>query len=514
MLKIVRNIAKVSLSTVLSRILGVLRDGLMVAALGAGLGSSAFILAFTFPNLFRRLLGEGALTSAVVPVLSKRLQAQDRSAAYGVLNQVLSRLACSLCLLVLVGCCGFYGLSHVDQLSERWQLCAQLAVWTFPYVGFICLSALAVAALNVLGRFGAGAVSPILLNLSLIAATIYGIVWELSLHQRLLCMALGVLLGGAIQLLLPSWDLYRQGWRPSLRFEQSHDYRKVRELFLPGLLGAGVVQLNLVLSRFLAYSLDEHAVSILFLASRLMELPLGVGTLAITTVFFPLLARSVTMTHHDAFQSVFLKGMRMVLSLSIAAAAGLYVLREDLVRLLFEWGAFGGQETALTAPLVGMYAACIPLYSCAGFCLRALHAQQEMKWPVRVAGICLLVNLIGGWICMQFLGVMGLAFASFLAALVQAALMLLGLAKLELSIRWQSLGRPLMHALVAALLMGLICQGGLLLLDSLTLSDKAAALLAVVCSVPLGVLTYLVVLRLFQAEVVIELFQGMSRSLR
>ena len=90
-----------------------------------------------------------------------------------------------------------------------------------------------------------------------------------------------------------------------MRFEHSHDYRKVRELFLPGLLGAGVVQLNLVLSRFLAYSLEDHAVSILFLASRLMELPLGVGTLAITTVYFPLLARSVTMTEHDAFQSVF-----------------------------------------------------------------------------------------------------------------------------------------------------------------------------------------------------------------
>ena len=130
-------------------------------------------------------------------------------------------------------------------------------------------------------------VCQILLNLSLIAATIYGIVCELPLHHRLLCMGLGVLLGGAIQLLVPSWDLYRQGWRPSLRFEQSHDYRKVRELFLPGLLGAGVVQLNLVLSRFLAYSLEDHAVSILFLASRLMELPLGVGTLADHNGLFP-----------------------------------------------------------------------------------------------------------------------------------------------------------------------------------------------------------------------------------
>ena len=93
--------------------------------------------------------------------------------------------------------------------------------------------------------------------------------------------------------------------------------------------------------------------------------------------------------------------MRLVLSLSIAAAVGLYVIREELVRLLFEWGAFSRSDTALTAPLVGIYAACIPLYSCAGFCLRALHAQQEMRWPVRVAGICLLVNLIGGWVCMQ-----------------------------------------------------------------------------------------------------------------
>jgi putative peptidoglycan lipid II flippase len=512
MLRIVRNIAKVSLSTIVSRILGLVRDAFIFSALGAGLGSSAFILAFTFPNLFRRLFGEGALTSAVVPVLSKSLQTRGRPAAYGVLNQVLSRLFILLCALVLTGCCAFYGLSHADSLSERWQLCAELAVWTFPYVGFICLSALAVAILNVLGRFGAGAVSPILLNLSMIATTAFGIVCDLPSHQLLLCMTLGVLLGGFTQLLLPGLDLYRQGWRPILCFEQSHDYRKILVLFVPSLLGAGVVQLNLVLSRFLAYSLEDHAVSILFLASRLMELPLGVGTLAITTVFFPLLANSASRGDRNTFQSVFLKGMRMVLSLSIAAAAGLYVLREDLVRLLFEWGAFGGQETALTTPLVGMYAACIPLYSCAGFCLRALHAQQEMRWPVRVAGICLLVNLIGGWIFMQFMGVMGLAFASLLAACVQAALMLHGVAKSKLLIRWQQLGRPLMHALVAALVMGLICQGVLMLLNAVVLIGKTSSLLAVACIVPVGVLTYLLVLRFFRSEVILELFQGTSQS--
>ena len=163
------------------------------------------------------------------------------------------------------------------------------------------------------------------------------------------------------------------------------------------------------------------------------------------------------MTEHDAFQSVF-KGYAVGSELIHCGSGGLYVIREELVRLLFEWGAFSRSDTALTAPLVGIYAACIPLYSCAGFCLRALHAQQEMMWPVRVAGICLLLNLIGGWICMQFMGVMGLAFASLLAACAQAALMLYGVAKLKLLIRLQQLGRPLMRALVAALVMGLICQ--------------------------------------------------------
>ena len=507
MLKIFRNIAKVSLSTILSRLLGLVRDALMLSALGAGLGSSAFILAFTLPNLFRRLLGEGALTSAVVPVLSQSLQSGNRSSAYCILNHVFSRLACALCLLVTLGCSGFYGLSQLEQLGERWQLCAELAVWTFPYVGFICLSALAVAALNVLGRFGAGAASPVLLNLSLISATTYGIVRELPAHQLLICMVLGVLLGGAIQLLLPGLDLYRQGWRPKFVFGESKPYQKVRALFIPGLLGAGVVQLNLVLSRFLAHSLEDHAVSILFLASRLMELPLGVGTLAITTVFFPLLANSASNSDADAFSSVFVKGMRMVLALSIASAAGLFVLREDLVQLLFQWGAFGASDTALTAPIVGMYAVCIPLYSCAGFCLRALHAQQQMKWPVRVAGICLLINLIAGWCCMQFMGVLGLAFASFLAAFVQAALLLQGVAKCKSSIPWQRLGRPLVHALVAAVIMGLICEGGLMLIASFAMGFKTSALLAVACIVPLGVLSYLLILRLFRDEVVLELLQ-------
>ena len=242
-------------------------------------------MAFTLPNLFRRLLGEGALTSAMLPVLSKNLQAKGRKSAYDILNQVLSRLACILGLLVIVGCTGFYLISQVDQLGERWQLCADLSVWMFPYVGFICLSALAVAALHALGRFGAGAASPILLNMSWIVAISYGILRELPSYQLLMCMVLGVLFGGALQLTVPVLDLFRQGWRLNLRFDQSREYQKIRELVVPGLWGAGLFQLNILLSRLLAYTLEEHAVSILFIATRLVELPLGVGILSITTVF-------------------------------------------------------------------------------------------------------------------------------------------------------------------------------------------------------------------------------------
>ncbi len=170
MLQNLRNIAVVSLSTVGSRFLGLLRDILIFAALGASLWNSAFILAFTLPNLFRRLLGEGALTSAIVPVFSDVMERDGREGAFRFFNQVMLRLLLALLLIILLGMGGLWLASGSGWLPDNWVLGAQLAVWLLPYMLFICLAAIISAGLNLVGRFAVAASTPILLNLAMISA--------------------------------------------------------------------------------------------------------------------------------------------------------------------------------------------------------------------------------------------------------------------------------------------------------------------------------------------------------
>ena len=199
-----RNIAVVSLSTIGSRLLGLARDIMIFAALGASLWNSAFILAFTLPNLFRRLLGEGALTSAVVPVFSDVLEQRGTPAAFEFFNQVLLRVAVLLfgtvvVGIVLVACLNIFGL-----LQGRWSLGADLSVWLLPYMIFICLAAIISAGLNVLGRFAIPACTPVLLNLAMIAALSAGWFLEASQARFVYLLCGGVLVGGLLQLALPA----------------------------------------------------------------------------------------------------------------------------------------------------------------------------------------------------------------------------------------------------------------------------------------------------------------------
>ncbi len=214
MLQNLKNIAVVSLSTVGSRLLGLLRDVLVFAALGTSLWNSAFILAFTLPNLFRRLLGEGALTSAIVPVFSDVLERDGRAGAFRFFNQVLLRLLLGLLVIIGSGMILLSWAAGSDWLPGRWTTGAALAVWLLPYMLFICLAAILSAGLNLVGRFAVAASTPILLNLAMIAALTAGLWLNADAARIVYWLCGGVLVGGCLQLLLPAIDLMRQGWRP------------------------------------------------------------------------------------------------------------------------------------------------------------------------------------------------------------------------------------------------------------------------------------------------------------
>ncbi len=500
MLKNFKSIAVVSLSTVGSRVLGLVRDILIFAALGASLWNSAFILAFTLPNLFRRLLGEGALTSAIVPVFSDVLERDGREGAFAFFNQVLLRLFLVLVILVAAGMGLFVFLARSGMLPERWALGSELAVVLFPYMLFICPAAIVSAGLNLLGRFAIAASTPILLNLSMIAAVGAGMWLGEETARLVYWLCAGVLFGGLLQLLLPAWDLMRQGWRPRFVPRAGGEMSELWQLFLPGLMGAAILQINILVSRLLAYTLDDSAVSVLYLASRLMELPLGIFTIAVATVFFPLMARAMAAGDRPGFADAFSQGMRLVVGVSFPAGVGLCVLGQPILELLFQWGAFDRADVAATIPLVAIYGLGLPFYSAATFATRGLHSTKEMKTPVRVAGLCLIVNAVLGLTLMQFFGANGLAAANVIAALVQSVLLWRALSVAQAEISFARLRPAFAKILAAGLLMGGYCALGLTVVDAFGLVDKLRAAVVVGLLVPTGGLFYFGLLSLFRFE--------------
>lgn len=495
-----KNIVVVSLSTVGSRVLGLLRDILIFAALGASLWNSAFILAFTLPNLFRRLLGEGALTSAIVPVFSDILERDGRAGAFTFLNQVLLRLFLALVVLVTLGICVLGVFARSDLLSERWALGADLAVVLLPYMIFICLAAIVSAGLNLVGRFAVAAATPILLNLAMIGAVAAGMWLDSETAELVYWLCGGVLLGGLLQFVAPAWDLVRQGWRPQFKFKRAEAMGELWGLFIPGLMGAAILQVNILVSRLLAYTLDDSAVSVLYLASRLMELPLGIFTIAVATVFFPLLARAVSAEDSVGFSKAFLQGMRLVIGISVPAGVGLCVLGEPILELLFQWGAFDRADVLATIPLIAIYGVGLPFYSAATFATRGLHSSKEMKTPVRVAGLCLVINGVSGLGMMQFWGANGLAAANVLAAIVQAVLLWSSLSRSRHEIAFKGLHSAMVKILLAGLLMGAFCWGGLWLVEGFAFAAKMHAFVAVALLVPGGAALYFGLLYLFKFE--------------
>ncbi len=421
---ILRNVSLVAVATMTSRVLGLLRDILLFALLGLGAVNSAFILAFTLPNLFRRLLGEGALSSAFIPVLAEARETEGREAGFFLLNAVLVRLAGMLGLIIIAGWGLFLSVHAVGGLAERFYLGSTLSAILLPYVALICIAAILGAALNVERRFLWPALSAVWLNLAMIGALAAGaFLPEGQAQQRALWLCGGVLLGGGLQLLIPALDLARQGWRPSLRRERPPRLDRVFELLVPGLLGAAIFQINILVSRLLAFSLDDDASAILYLSARLVELPLGVFAIAVSTVLFPEMSRLRARADDGGLARTYGAGLRMIFLITVPASVGLAVLAEPILSLLFAWGRFGGAEVAATLWPLFISACGIPFYAWMGLSVRGFHAFQDMKTPVRLGALNLAVNLVLSLVLMLPFGVAGLAFANVAASALHAVLL-------------------------------------------------------------------------------------------
>lgn len=511
--KILRNTVVVGLSTVGSRMLGLARDIMIFAGLGTGAWNDAFILAFTLPNLFRRLLGEGALASAFAPIFSDLLQRSSLAEAFVFLNQVLIRLLLVLSIITLSGTLLLGLLIHYNLLSERWLFGAELSMVLLPYMILMCLAAIISVGLNIVGRFVVAASVSMLLNISMIIALLIAMWLNCEPSQTVYWLCGGVLFGGFLQLIAPALDLMCQGWRPELIIKKASRETEIRELwllFLPGLAGAAIVHINALVSRFLAYSLDESAVSMLYLASRLIELPMGVFTVSLATVFFPLMVRSVSNRDNKAFADAAVQGMRLVVCITLPAGIGLAVLGEPILTLLFRWGAFSAQDVEQTFPLLVIYGLGLPFYSATTIAIRGLHACKDMKSPVRVAGFCLLLNLAVGLMLMQFYGAAGLAIGNVLAAIIQSLFLWQILSRNRNEFAEKPLRQAFFKILCSGLVMGLFCICGHVAVLSFNLAEKLYATLMVCVFIPFGAALYFGMLYLLKFEE-LNLLTGLFR---
>ena len=494
MSKNLKNIGVVSLLTIVSRVLGLMRDQLGAAIFGASLLNSAFLTAFRLPNLFRRLLGEGSLTAAFLPTLQEELHTNDRRGAFALLNQVTSWLTVATGAVVLAA---MLLLGHSRLLTgqaEKWYLAADLTVLLFPYLVFICLAAAFNATLNVFQRFTEPALSPIWLNLSMILTLGgAGLHWAKTPLGAIHWLCAGVLVGGFLQMAVPAGVLIKEGWRPRIDFALSPRVREIALLMVPGFFGTAIYQVNIYVSNLLAYKINDSAATLLFYANRLMELPIGVFAIAVSTVVYPLIARHAVEGKFTAMAEDYRKGVRLILMINVPAAAGLALLSGPIVRLLFQHGQFTAADAHTMTVLLVLFVIGMPFFSVVNLTVRAFYSVKDTATPVKVALIDFTVNLVLSLVLMHWLGAAGLVLASTTAIIVQTLLLTRALTRRLPEMRFGPLWASLGKITVATAVMSALVGAGWFGLRQ-AVAGRAADLLAVLVLIPLACAVYGVLL--------------------
>jgi putative peptidoglycan lipid II flippase len=493
--KKLQNIGIVSFLTIVSRVLGLLRDTFSAAVFGLGALQDAFVTAFSLPNLFRRLLGEGALTAAFVPKLQEELQARERPGAFALLSNVASWLAVVTGLLVAVAMLALAVVQKMPLAGGDWPLVAHLSLLLFPYLAFVCVAAVLSAALNVLGRFTEPALSPIWLNFAMIGSLAFAVGRSgASDLARMHWLCAGVLLGGFLQMAVPALALMREGWRPAIDLRRTPAIHDIAALMAPSLFGVAIYQINIYVSRLIAFSLERSAASALFFANRLMELPIGVFAIAVSTVIYPLLAKHAVARDFRAMGEDYRKGLRLIFVINVPAAAGLAVLSEPIVRLLFQRGEFTAGQTAVMAPLLALFALGMPFFSMTTLTVRACYALRDVVTPVKMAAISFVLNLGLTLVLKDVLGARGLVIASTVAIIAQTVLLQRALVRKLPGLAFADLWRSLGKVVAASAVMGGVVALGWRALAGADIGTRATDVAALAGLIPAGVAVYALML--------------------
>lgn len=422
----------VSSMTLISRILGFVRDMLIARIFGVDLATDAFFVAFKIPNFLRRLFAEGAFAHAFVPVLADYKAQGSKAALKLFIDKTAGTLALLLMLFTLVGIVTAPLLILLLAPGFAWQgtqheLAVQMLQITFPYLLFIALVAFAGAILNAHGKFAVPALTPVFLNICMIAAAI----WLAPLmNEPVMALAWGVFAAGVVQVLFQIPALMRLGLMPRLRlgFNDS-GVRRIISLMLPAIFSVSVTQINLLLDTLIASFLTVGSVSWLYYSDRLVEFPLGILGLALGTVILPNLAKNHASDDAGAFSNTLDWGLRLVILVGVPATIGLLLLAEPMLSTLFQYNEFSISDVHLAGLSLKAYAIGLLGYILIKVLVPGFTARQDMKTPVRYGIYAMLVSLVLNVVLVFPLAHAGLALATSLGAFFNAALLLRKLLK-------------------------------------------------------------------------------------
>ncbi len=466
----------VGMMTMLSRVLGLLRDVVIAHYLGATAAADAFFVAFKIPNFMRRLFAEGAFSQAFVPVLSEYREQRSFAQVQALINRVAGVLGGSLLLVTGLAVMGAPLLTalfapgfYMAEDSLRYQLTSDMIRITFPYLLLISLTGFCGSVLNSYGRFAVPAFTPVLLNISLISAAVVAAPY---FDEPAFALAWGVLAAGCLQLTFqmpfmaglrltprPVWDLHDDG------------VRRILALMGPAIFGVSVSQINLLLDTVLASFLPYGSVSWLYYSDRLVELPLGVFAIAISTVILPALSRQQANSSPQAFRATLDWAIRMVLLIGMPAAVALIILAQPILMTLFQYGKLTVRDVSMAAMSLQAYSLGLLAFMLIKVLAPGYFSRQDTKTPVAIGIKAMMANMvlnIAFVVPLHYFwqrGHIGLALATSLAAFLNAGLLYRGL-------RQQQVYSP-MPGFIAALvrlLLAALAMGGVLLLVTPELS--------------------------------------------
>ena len=436
-----KSASTVSLFTLLSRITGLVRELLIASTFGASAMTDAFNVAFRIPNLFRRLFAEGAFSQAFVPVLAASKAQNGDAATKLLIDRVATLLTWALLLTCIIGVAAAPLLvwamaSGLQQQPHGYEAAVFMTRWMFPYIAFMSLVALSSGILNTWRRFAVSAVTPVLLNLSMIGAAWLGAPWFKTLGvEPVYALAAGVMLGGALQLAVQVPALLRLdmlpkiGWNWAVVQEAWSDpaTKNIAKLMIPALLGVSVAQISLLINTQIASHLAPGSVSWLTYADRLMEFPTAMLGVAIGVVLMPQLAAAKGAGDAARYSAMLDWGLRIVVLLAVPCAVALLTFAEPLVATLYHYGAFSDRDVQQTTRALMGYGAGLLGLVAIKVLAPGFYASQDIKTPVRIAVVVLIVTQLLNLALVPYFQHAGLALAIGIGALINALCLLVGL---------------------------------------------------------------------------------------